>query len=59
MRSMPINQSCMYFEGRKGLFVNITLGPTGEVAGDATQVQSANEKNLIDPIRHHSDVGGS
>ena len=34
-------------------FVNITLRSTGEVAGDATQTQSANEKNQIDRIRHH------
>ena len=29
-----------------------------QVAGDATQVQSTNEKNHSDRIRHHSDVGG-
>ena len=39
-------------------FVNVTLRSTGEVAGDATQVQSTNEKNQTDRIRHHSDAGG-
>ena len=38
-------------------FVNITLGSADEVAGDATQVQSTDERNQIDRIRHHSDVG--
>jgi hypothetical protein len=32
-------------------FVNITLGSADEVAGDATQVQSTDERNQIDRIR--------
>ena len=39
-------------------FVNITLRSTSEAAGDATQVQSTNEKDQTDRIRHHEDVGG-
>ena len=40
-------------------FVNITLRSTSEAAGDATQVQSTNEKDQTDRIRHHyKDVGG-